>query len=116
MTDRLIKSADAQGLHLLGLEGVKLGTVREIYVNLATGKIEFLVVEAAGLLGGSGKFRPVPWAVVRYDAIDDGFQAALTKDAFKGAPDYDRDQLGKAGFAWGDQAERYFRDLSSVST
>ena len=114
MTDRLIKSAEAQGLHLLGLDGVKLGTVRELYVDLTTGNIEFVIVEAAGLLGGSGKFRPVPWTVIRYDPIAGGFQAALTKEAFKAAPDYDRDQLGKPGFAWSEQAERYFRDVGNA--
>ena len=108
MTELLTKSADVQGLLLLGLEGVKLGTVREAFVDLLTGKIAFLIVESAGLLGGSGKFRPVPWATVRYDPIAGGFQAALTKEVFKAAPDYDRDQLGKPGFAWSDQAERYF--------
>lgn len=115
MTEGLMKSADVQGLHLEGREGVKLGTVREVFVDPAAGRIEFLVVEAGGLLGGSGKYYPVPWSVVRYDAIARAFQASLTKDEFKAAPSYDREQLAKPGYGWSQQASRYFADQHSAS-
>jgi sporulation protein YlmC with PRC-barrel domain len=108
MVEILTKSADIQGVHLVGREGVKLGTVREMYVNLASGRVEFIIVEAAGLLGGSGKFHPVPWSVVRYDSVAAAFQAARTKDEFKASPSYDRDQLADSSYAWQEQAARYF--------
>jgi len=112
MTDILTKSADVQGRHLTGLEGVKLGTVRELFVDLASGQVEFLIVEAGGLLGGSGKFHPVPWSAVRYDSVAGVFQAERTKDEFKASPSYDRDQLADAGYAWHEQAARYFAPTS----
>ncbi|MGI9170491.1 MAG: PRC-barrel domain-containing protein [Caulobacteraceae bacterium] len=108
MTEGLFKSADVQGLHLAGREGVNLGTVREVFVDLTSGRIEFLIVEAVGLLGGSGKYCPVPWAVVRYDSIARTFQASLTKDEIKAAPSYDREQLANPGYGWSEQASRYF--------
>jgi sporulation protein YlmC with PRC-barrel domain len=108
MTKSLTKSADVHGLHLTGVDGVKLGTVREAFIDLASGQVEFLVVEAASLLGGSGKFHPIPWSSVRYDAIADAFQAAMSKDQFKSSPNYDRQQLSSADYAWGEQAARYF--------
>jgi sporulation protein YlmC with PRC-barrel domain len=108
MTEGLTKSADVQGRHLLGRDGAKLGTVREIFVDLASGRIAFLIIETGGLLGGSGKFHPVPWSAVHYDSVAGAFQAARTKDEFKASPSYDREQLADAGYAWNEQADRYF--------
>lgn len=108
MAANFTKSADVQGVQLVGRDGVKLGTVRELFVDLASGRIEFLIVEAGGLLGGSGKFHPVPWAAVRYDSIARAFQAGRTKDDFKASPSYDRDQLADASYAWPEQATRHF--------
>jgi len=115
MTDGLTKSANVQGLRLLGRDGVKLGTVREMFLELATGQIAFLVVEGGGLLGGSGKFQPVPWRAVRHDPVAGSFQLAMSKDDFKAAPSYDREQLGASGYAWSEQADRYFIDSGQAS-
>ena len=108
MSGPLTKSADIQGMGVLGLEGVKLGSARELFVDLADGKIGFLIVEAGGLLGGAGKFHPVPWTTVRYDAHALRFHVDVTKDAFKGSPSYDREQLANASYGWDEQARRYF--------
>jgi hypothetical protein len=108
MVEILTKSADVQGVHLVGREGVKLGTVREMFVDLASGRIEFIIVEAGGLLGGSGKFHPVPWSAVRYDSVAGAFQAERTKDEFKSSPSYDRDQLANSNYGWHEQAARFF--------
>jgi len=108
MSDTLTKSADIQGMHLTGAEGSRLGTAREVFLDLASGQIEFVIVEAAGLLGGSGKFHPVPWSAVRYDAVARLFQVEMAKDDFKASPSYDREQLANRSYAWEEQATRYF--------
>lgn len=108
MAETLIKSGDVQRLNLLGQDGVKLGAIREMFVDLASGRIEFIIVEAGGLLGASGKFHPVPWSAVRYDPVAGSFQTNRSKGEFKSSPSYDRDQLADASYAWQEQAARYF--------
>ena len=39
----LTKSADVQGMHLVGRDAVKLGVVRELFVDLETGRAEYLI-------------------------------------------------------------------------
>lgn len=112
----LTKSADVQGMHLVGRDAVKLGVVRELFVDLETGRAEYLIVEATSLLGGSGKYQPVPWTIVRPDGVTGQFAVALTKDQFKAAPSYDRDQLNGAGYGWSEQASRYFSALDDAKT
>lgn len=108
MTLNLVKSSDVIGMPLTGQEGRKLGTVRDVYLDLAAGAVGFLIVEAAGLLGGAGKYHPVPWGIARYDSVDRAFQVNVPKDRFKESPSYDREQLHGEGYGWAEQVERYF--------
>ena len=108
MTEALIKSGDVQGMHVVGIDGVKLGSARELFLELPSGQVAFIIVEAAGLLGGSGKFHPAPWSAVRYDAVARHFQVEMTKNDFKASPSYDREQLANPSHGWDEQATRYF--------
>jgi sporulation protein YlmC with PRC-barrel domain len=108
MTETLIKSSDVLGMNVGGIDGDKLGTVRELFLELSTGQIGFVIIEAAGLIGGSGKFHPVPWSVVRHDAVAGAFQVEITKKDFKASPSYDREQINNRSYGWDEQAIRYF--------
>jgi sporulation protein YlmC with PRC-barrel domain len=108
MTETLTKSADILAMQVAGIDGDKLGAVRELFLDLSSGQVAFVLIEQAGLLGGSGKFHPVPWSAVRYDAVARSFQVEMTKTDFKASPSYDRDQLANQGYAWDEQATRYF--------
>ena len=110
MSETLFKTADIHGMHVSGIDGDKLGAVRELFFELTSGQIGFLVVEAAGLLGGSGKFHPVPWSAVRYDPVARSFQLEMTKTDFKNSPNYDREQLANRSHGWDEQSARYFAE------
>jgi sporulation protein YlmC with PRC-barrel domain len=111
MIDHLIKSAEFQGKHVVGVKDVRLGTVREIFVDLSTGAVAFLLVEPPSLLGGAGKYHPVPFSAARYDLVAGEFVLAFDKETFKEAPSYDRDQLASSSYGWADQVVRYFSAL-----
>ena len=113
MPEGRVKSADLQGKQLIGMKSVKLGVIREAYIDLDAGTVAYLVVEAAGLFKGAGKFQPIPWAAVRYDGIADVFLAEVDKEQFKAAPSYDREQLANASYGWNDQVSRYFSGAAS---
>ena len=108
MAETLIKSGDIQGMHVAGVDGDKLGAVRELFLELATGEVAFVIIDAARLLGGSGKLHPVPWSAVRYDAVARQFAVEMTKNDFKASPSYDREQLANREYGWDEQATRYF--------
>lgn len=113
MAETLIKSGDIQGMHVTGIDGNKLGAVRELFLELPSGQVAFVVIEAAGLLGGSGKFHPAPWSAVRYDAVARQLQIEMSKNDFKASPSYDREQLTNPGYGWDEQATRYFNSIRS---
>ncbi len=108
MTEAMMKTGDIQGMPVTGADAAKLGAVRELFIDLTSGRIGFLIVESAGLLGGSGKFHPIPWSAVRYDTVARTFQVEMAKDDFKASPSYDRDQLSNSSYGWDEQSTRYF--------
>lgn len=110
----LTRSKDILDQDLHGAGGGKLGTIRETFVDLDTGRLEFVIVEENGLLGGSGRYHPVPWSIVRYDPMAKEFRAEIAKDQFKASPSYDRSQIGSADYAWDEQSIRYFDAPSDV--
>ena len=111
----LIKSANLLGVDLLASDRGKLGAVREVFVDVDTGRAAFLIVEGARLLGGTGKFHPVPWEHVAFDPEQRAFRAELTKDALKASPAYDREQLNAEGYGWDEQSRKYFQALGGAS-
>jgi hypothetical protein len=102
-------------MQVSGIDGDKLGAARELFLDLSSGQVAFVLIEAAGLLGGSGKYHPVPWSAVRYDAVAGSFQVQMTKSAFKASPSYDREQLAGHGYGWDEQAARYFASPPSAA-
>jgi sporulation protein YlmC with PRC-barrel domain len=113
MTETLIKTGDILGMQVAGIDGDKLGAVRELFLELSSGQVAFVIIEAAGLLGRGGKFHPVPWPAVRYDAVARNFQVEMTKADFKASPSYDREQLANRDYGWDEQANRYFASARS---
>jgi hypothetical protein len=65
-------------------------------------------VEPPSLLRGSGKYQPIPWSAVSYDAVAGAFRVGMDKARFKAAPSYDREQLANPVYGWPDQVAGYF--------
>jgi len=104
----LANSADLRGKRVTGLKDANLGEIFDLYVDLATGAVAFVVVQTHGLLGVSAKYQPVPWNALRYDAVSGAFRIEADKARFKAAPSYDREQLANPVYGWPDQVTQYF--------
>lgn len=62
-----VKIADLQGQPLIDSEGVELGNVAELVVDVQSGRIAFAVVSSGGFLGIGDRLFAVPWQVVEVD-------------------------------------------------
>jgi sporulation protein YlmC with PRC-barrel domain len=103
----LIKSNDLIGTAVHDAKGGKLAVIRELFIDRRTGQVQFAILDAGGLFGG-GKYHPVPWRLLHFDEAAGAYGAALTKDQFKRAPAYDRDQLNSTAYGWGNQTDQFF--------
>ncbi|HTX31434.1 MAG TPA: PRC and DUF2382 domain-containing protein [Solirubrobacteraceae bacterium] len=81
-----------QGRELVGTDGEKIGTIKEIYEDTATGKPEWAVV-TSGLFGTRSHFVPIAAAEPNGEQV----RVNATKDQVKDAPSIEGDgQLSEA--------------------
>jgi sporulation protein YlmC with PRC-barrel domain len=109
--ETLIKSSDLIGKTISNAVGGKLGTIREVYIDRETGAAQFAIIDAGGLFGSGGKFRPIPWRLLRFDPGAGAYATNLTKERIHDAPAYDRDQFSSSSYGWSEQTARYFDTL-----
>jgi sporulation protein YlmC with PRC-barrel domain len=85
---RLIASRQVQGttVYNAGLE--KLGTVEDVMIDKATGRIAYAVLSFGGFLGVGDRYYPLPWEKLAYNSEVGGYVVDIDRDVLKGAPSY----------------------------
>jgi sporulation protein YlmC with PRC-barrel domain len=69
----------------------KLGDIKDIMIDLAGGKIEYLVIEFGGFLGVGEKYFAVPFGLLEVDADKEAFILDQSKEVLERAPGFDKD-------------------------
>lgn len=72
-------------------QGEDLGDIREIMIDMATGRVAYAVLSFGGVLGLGDKLFAVPWAALTLDTEAKRFMLNASKDALKDAPGFDED-------------------------
>ena len=104
----LIKTSEMLGADVYDPSGHKIASVRELFLDPATGQVHFAIAEVAALLGGGGKYHPIPFGALRWDASRAGYVAPFDKDRLKAGPAYDRDQINSNAYGWDTQVQSYY--------
>ena len=110
----LIKTSDILGADVHDAGGHKLATIRELFIDPLSGQAHFAIVEAGGLFGAGGKYHPIPWSMLRWDAGRNGYIAPFGKDRLKDAPSYDRDQINSNAYGWDATVQRYYGEAPAA--
>jgi sporulation protein YlmC with PRC-barrel domain len=72
-------------------DGEDLGDVKNMMIDMASGRIAYAVVSFGGFLGMGDKLFAVPWAALTLDTVNKRFTLAVSKDVLKDAPGFDKD-------------------------
>jgi hypothetical protein len=76
-----------------------LGDIKEIMLDMRSGRIGYAVLSFGGLLGMGEKLFAVPWDALTLDTEHKRFVLNVAKDSLKSAPGFDKDN-------WPDMADR----------
>jgi len=68
-----------------------LGTIKELMIEMNSGKISYAVLSFGGFLGMGDRLFAVPWAALKLDTANKRFTLNATKDQLKNAPGFDKD-------------------------
>lgn len=71
-------------------EGEHLGDIREVMLNIRSGKIEYYVIEFGGFLGFGGKYFAIPFPLLTVDEEKQLFIFDQSREKLKAAPGFDK--------------------------
>ena len=76
-----------------------LGDIKEIMLDMRTGKVNYAVLSFGGFLGLGEKLFAVPWNALKLDTENKRFILNVSKEKLENAPGFDKD-------AWPDMANQ----------
>ncbi len=71
--------------------GENLGSIKELMIEMATGKINYAVLSFGGFLGVGDRLFAVPWQALKLDTENKRFILNASKEQLKNAPGFDKD-------------------------
>jgi sporulation protein YlmC with PRC-barrel domain len=82
-----------------------LGDIKDIMLDMRSGKVAYAVMSFGGFLGMGEKLFAVPWSALTLDTANKRFVLNVDKEHLKNAPGFDPDQ-------WPDMADpRWAKDI-----
>lgn len=99
-TGNLIGSDKVEGTAVYGEGAKKIGSIKRVMLDKASGKVSYVVLSFGGFLGIGDDYYPLPWHSLKYDQRLEGYVTGLTEDKLRGAPKY----AGDDAWNWSDRA------------
>jgi len=102
-------SRHGPGPHLMGADtligndvcnkdGIDLGEIKEIMLDVSSGSVSYAVLSFGGFLGMGEKLFAVPWGALKLDTGNKRFVLDVAKEQLKDAPGFDKNH-------WPDMAD-----------
>jgi sporulation protein YlmC with PRC-barrel domain len=84
-------ASSLSGDSVVDRNGESLGEIKEIMVDVPTGRVAYAVLSFGGFLGMGDKLFAVPWSALILDTDKKQFILDIDKDRLKDAPGFDKD-------------------------
>lgn len=88
---RILTASSMMKDTVVDLAGEKLGDVKDVMLDVHSGRIEYVVMESGGFLGIGEKFFAIPYRLLAIDTKNHAFVLDQDKDVIKNAPGFDKD-------------------------
>ena len=87
-----VMAADTlEGDRVVNAAGETLGKIRDIMIDVPSGRVAYAVLSVGGLAGIGDKLFAIPWAALILDADNHCFVLNVDKEKLKNAPGFDKD-------------------------
>lgn len=86
-----------------------LGDIKEIMLDMRSGKVAYAVLSFGGFLGMNEKLFAVPWEALTLDTVNERFILNVEKDRLSEAPGFDEDDWpDMADLSWSNKVHDYY--------
>ena len=91
-------------------KGEDLGDIKEIMLDMRTGKVGYAVLSFGGFLGMGDKLFAVPWNALKLDTENKRFVLNVDNERLQKAPGFDKDHWpNMADQAWENQIQTHWQ-------
>jgi len=95
---RLMGANTLDGNDVYNKQDDDLGDIKEIMLDVPTGRVAYAVMSFGGFLGMGDKLFAVPWSALELDTVNKRFVLDVSKERLKEAPGFDKND-------WPDMAD-----------
>jgi sporulation protein YlmC with PRC-barrel domain len=97
------------GDHVHNLKNEHLGEIKEIMLDMRSGKIAYAVMSSGGVLSIGEKLFAVPWEALKLDTANKRFTLDIAKERIESAPGFDtKNWPDMANAQWKSQIHTYY--------
>jgi len=105
-----IMAADTlEGDDVVNTKGEDLGNIKDIMIDVPSGRVAYAVLSSGGFLGLGDKLFAIPWSALTLDADRKCFVLDVDKEKLKNAPGFDKDHWpSMADPTWANEIHSYY--------
>lgn len=94
---------------ILSTEGEEVGKVKEIMLDVQSGRIAYVVMSSGGFLGIGDKLLAIPWSALTLDTDRKCFLVSMSTERIKNAPGFDKQHWpAMADPTWATSVHQYY--------
>jgi sporulation protein YlmC with PRC-barrel domain len=106
---RLMGANTLIGDNVYNVQEEHVGDIKEIMLDVQTGKVAYAVMSYGGLFSIGEKLFAVPWSSLKLDPANKRFVLNISKERFENAPGFDSDNWpNMADQSWVDGIRSYY--------
>jgi hypothetical protein len=106
-TNLLLASNKVDGTKVASRDGDALGSVYSMMINKRTGHSTFAVLSLGGFLGIGKSYYPLPFELLSYDHVADGYVVSIDRRVLEGGPSW-ANNAPDFNQAYADRVSKYY--------
>jgi sporulation protein YlmC with PRC-barrel domain len=105
----VMAAATLDGDKVISSDGEDIGKVKDIMLDVGSGRIAYAVLSSGGFLGIGDKLLAIPWHALTLDTQRKCFVLDMTAERVKNAPGFDKDHWpSMADQTWATSVHQYY--------
>ena len=105
----VMAAATLDGDKVISSDGEDIGKVKDIMLDVGSGRIAYAVLSTGGFLGIGDKLLAIPWHALTLDTQQKCFVLNMTAERVKNAPGFDKDHWpSMADQTWATSVHQYY--------
>lgn len=105
----VMAASTLDGDRVFSSDNQEIGKIKEIMLEVASGRIVYAVMSSGGFLGIGDKLLALPWSALTLDTTHKCFVLNVAAERVKNAPGFDKDHWpAMADLEWGTAVHEYY--------